>query len=386
MAKGKVLIGARGGGSAGPFVAALDAETGNELWRFYVIARPGQVGGDSWGGHPLEKRSGGNIWISGSYDPALDLYYVGTAQTYDIDLLLTGDISKPGSNDGLFTNTTLAFKPDTGELVWYYQHQNREVWDLDWAFERTLATLNVNGKPRRTITTAGKVAIFDTLDAATGAYLFSADMGVQDLIDRIDPKTGVKHIAPNHEPKAGVEDFVCPSPVGGRDWPSSAFNPRTGILYVPLLEACGPYKWTPGAPVRSFEKPPVHPKNSDGMVGRVQAFELATGKKLWVQRRRSPGTSAILATAGGLIFEGGRDRWFRASDDRTGKVLWQTRLDNSPGSFPISYSVDGVQYIAVVTGAGNGQDLFVGGRLTPEIPLPPGSTTLWAFRVEEPKK
>jgi alcohol dehydrogenase (cytochrome c) len=332
----------------------------------------------------LEKRSGGNVWVSGSYDPTLNLFYVGTGQTYDIDLLLTG-MTTPGSNDGLYMNTTLAFRPETGELVWHYQHHNREVWDLDWSFERTLATLTIDGKPRRVVTTAGKLGIFDVLDAANGAYISSFDSGLQDLIDKIDPKTGVKHVAERHEPKPNAQDFVCPSPVGARNWPSTSFNPNTGIMYVPLIEACGPYMWRPGAPVRDFQKPPVHPKDSDGMVGRVQAFDLASGKKIWMERRRSQGTSAILATAGGLVFEGSRDRWFRASDDRTGKVLWQMRLDNSPSSLPISYSVDGVQYIAVVTGSGNSQDLYVG-RLTPEIPQPPSSATLWTFRVVDPKK
>jgi alcohol dehydrogenase (cytochrome c) len=381
VARGKVILGNVGGGPGGPFLVALDADTGKEAWRFYTIARPGQPGGNSWNGAPLDERTGGSVWIAGSYDAALDLVYFGTAQTYKIGLLLDNFSGASGSNDGLYTDTTLALRPDTGELVWHYQHTNREVWDLDWAFERTLATLKVRGQPRRTVTTAGKLGIFDTLDAATGEYLFSYDIGVQNLVARIDPTTGAKQIASAMEPKANVEQFVCPSNVGGRDWPSTALNPTTGTLYVPLSESCMAYMWRPGAPSGDFLRPPAHRKDSDGMVGRVQAFELATGKTLWVRRRRAHESSAILATAGGLIFEGSNDRWFRASDDRTGKVLWQFRLDNTPSSFPISYSVDGVQYIAVVTGTGSPLEITLG-SLTPEIIPSIGGTTLWTFRVD----
>ncbi len=379
VAKGKVMLGNTCSDPGGCFIIALDADTGKEAWRFYTIARPGQPGGDSWNGAPLDKRFGGSVWIAGSYDPDLDLAFFGTAQTYSIATLLDNATGEH-SNDALYTDTTLAFRPETGELVWHYQHTNREVWDLDWVFERTLATLKIDGKERRTITTAGKLGIFDTLDAATGQYLFSYDVGLQNLVAGIDPKTGVKKIAPDLEPKPNVEQFVCPSNLGGRDWPSTAFNPKTGILYVPLVEACMAYKYVPGARPGDFLRPPVPRPNSDGMYGRVQAFDLATGKTLWTQRRRAPEISAILATAGGLIFEGSRDRWFRASDDRTGKVLWQTRLDGVPSAFPITYMVDGVQYVAVTSGGGNPFDMVLA-RLTAEINNPEGGTTLWTFRL-----
>ena len=385
VAKGKVILGNTCGWTypGGCFIVALDADTGREAWRLYTVARPGQPGGDSWNGAPLDKRFGGAAWIPGSYDPVLDLVFIGAAQTYGVTTLLDNASGVPGSNDGLYTDTTLALKPETGELVWYYQHTSREVWDLDWVFERTLATLNVKGMTRRTVTTAGKMGIFDTLDAATGAYLFSHDLGLQNLIAEIDPKTGVKKIAPGMEPTPNVEQLVCPSNVGGRDWPATAFNPATGIIYVTLLESCMPYKYVPGAAAGAFLRAPVPRPDADGKFGRLVAFDLVTGKTIWMKRRRAPEISAILATAGGLVFDGSRDRWFRASNDRTGEVLWETRLDGVPSSFPITYEVDGVQYIAVTTGGGNPVD-GVSAILTPEIVNPAGGTTLWTFRL--PKK
>lgn len=385
VARGKLFQGMSNcnvGFPGGCFLLAIDAATGREVWRFNTIARPGALGGDTWNGVPLEQRTGGAIWTAPSYDPDLDLVYSGVGQTYKAEVLLQGEPGKPGYNDGLFTNSTLALRPETGELVWHYQHMGREVWDLDWVFERTLATLNVNGKPRKTVTTAGKMALFDTLDAATGQYLFSYDSGIQNLVVGIDPKTGAKQIAVELEPRPNVIRTVCPSASGGgRNWPATSFNPKTGILFVPSNETCMPFMYspTPGAvmDIAVFATPK---EGGDGMVGRVQAVDLATRKTLWTRRERAPHSSAVLATAGGVVFEGSRDRWFRALDDRTGKVLWQVRLNAPPSSYPISYSVNGVQYVAVTAGGGRTYDVN-GGALTPEVLAPASGTTLWVFRL-----
>lgn len=356
----------------GCFIVGLDAKTGEELWRFNTIARPGKPGGESWNG-PLEERFGSSVWLAGSYDPELDLLYFGTGQTYQTGSLMRGRDRKAG----LYTDTTLALRPATGELAWHYQHLDGDVWDLDWSFERTLASLTIDGKPRRTVTTAGKLGIFDTLDAATGKYLFSVDAGIQSLVTGIDPATGAKRVDPALLPEAGVTKRICPAALGGRNWMSSAFNPKTGILYVPLNATCGDYSWH-----ETHIASALSPLDQDALIGRVQAIDLNRRKTLWVQRGRAPQTSAILATAGGLIFEGSRDRWLRARDDRNGKVLWRTRLDSSVSSFPITYSVNGVQHVALAAGGGGSVDALVS-RLTPEIATPTGGTTLWVFRLPE---
>ncbi len=362
----------------GCFIVALDALTGQELWRFNTIARPGQPGGDSWNGAPVDERYGASVWIAGSYDPELDLLFFGTGQTYKTATLIRG----PSINDraaGLYTDTTLALRPETGQLVWHYQHMPGDVWDLDWAFERTVATLDIGGKKRRTVTTAGKIAVFDTLDAATGQYLFSRDMGLQTLVTAIDPRTGAKTVNPEVMPEPGKDKRVCPDTLGGRNWQSTAFNPRTGVLYAPLNETCMIWSWLPGGPF-DWTSARVWPKPGE-TVGRLAAVDLASGRTLWTRKQRAPQVSAVLATGGGLIFEGTKDRWFRASDDRTGKVLWQVRLDASPSSFPITYMVDGVQYVAVTTGGGGSHENNIG-QLAPEITSPAaGGVTLWVFRL-----
>lgn len=201
---GKVIQGVSGcsgaGHAGGCFILALDAASGKELWRFNTIARPGEAGGDSWNGAPLDKRFGGSVWVAGTYDATLNLVYFGTGQTYHITPLMKGDGASEASNDALYTDTTLALNPDTGQLVWHYQHHAREVWDLDWAFERTVLTLPLPGGPTRVVVTMGKLGILDALDARTGRYLFSHDMGLQNLVTGIDARTGPQ----DHRPGAGA--------------------------------------------------------------------------------------------------------------------------------------------------------------------------------------
>ncbi|HEY0339315.1 MAG TPA: PQQ-binding-like beta-propeller repeat protein, partial [Steroidobacteraceae bacterium] len=196
VAKGKVMQGVGGRGAGGDYIVALDAATGKEAWRFDTIAHPGQPGGDSWNGLPIGQRQGASIWTSGSYDPQLNLAFFGPGNTYD-----TGPLRYPAgvpgaTSDGLYTDTTLALDPDTGKLKWYFQHVHNDQWDLDWAFERQLVPLSVGGQLRKLVVTAGKIGIWDALDAATGRYAFSYDMGLQTLVSAIDPVTGEKTIDP----------------------------------------------------------------------------------------------------------------------------------------------------------------------------------------------
>jgi len=375
--KGKILQGMSFCVAADPsgcFVVALDARTGEEAWRFRTIARPGEPGGDTWNGLPMERRAGASVWLAGSYDPGLDLFFFGTGQTYQTDDLMRG----ANRAAALYTDTTLALRPETGELAWYFQHQDGDVWDLDWSFERVLANIKVNGAVRRTVTTGGKIGLFDTLDAATGKYLFSTDVGSQTLITGIDPATGRKRIDPAVVPLPGKLADFCPGTLGGRNWPSTALNPRTNVMFVPFNDTCA--RLGPNLSQEGGGGVLPDTRDSERRVGRIQAIDLTTRKTIWTRRERSPQASAILATAGGLIFEGNRDRWFRASDDRTGKVIWQIRLNASPSSYPITYSVDGIQYVAVTTGGGNFTDTLIG-RLTPEIVTTSGQPTLWIFRL-----
>ena len=384
----KVIQGVSGcSGAAYPggcMIVALDGKTGKEVWRFNTVARPGQPGGDSWNGTPLANRYGGSVWDGGTYDAELNLVYFGTGQTYHIAPLMQPKPVKDGSADALYTDTTLALNPDTGELVWYYQHHAREVWDLDWAFERTILTLPTAQGPTKMVVTFGKLGIGDALDAKTGRYLFSHDLGLQTLVTAIDPQTGKKTTDPKMEPEAGKQKMICPFPAGARSWPATAYDPTTKTMYLPMFESCMEFIWKPGEGW-DIQYTPLPRPDTDGNFGRVAAINLETRQSVWQQRRRAPQASSILATSGGLIFEGSRDRWFRASESATGKMLWQARLDLTPNAFPISFARDGTQYVSITTGGGGPVDVSLQ-TLTPEIPSLGGSTTLWVFKLAGERK
>ncbi len=277
IAKDKVLQGIVGQSPGGGAIVALDVQTGKEAWRFHTIARPGEPGGDSWNGLPVEKRNGASVWTAGSYDPALNLAYFGVGQTYDTGPLLHS-INKPGiTSDSLYTDSTLALDPETGKLVWHFQHVHNDQWDLDWAFEQEVIDLPVNGATRKLVVTNGKMGIIEAMDAATGQYQFSKDLGIQNVISAIDPKTGEKSINPAVVVGDGKPHTICPHPGGGRNWNASSYNPVTRVLYTPMVESCmdlipaGPgergnlssgYNWT------------IRPRpDTDGKYGRTEAFE-----------------------------------------------------------------------------------------------------------------
>lgn len=349
--QGITAINVPGGG----FVVALDAETGEESWRFHTVARPGELGGDSWNDLPLEARSGGSVWNQGSYDPELDLLFFGSGPTYDTGPLLE-EVGRDGvTTDALFTNATVALRRATGELVWYYQHLANDQWDLDWAFEREIATLRVDGVLRKVVMTAGKMAILDVLDAATGQYLFSYDAGLQNVVSATDPVSGAKTIAPEAVPSLTETRLVCPNHYGIRSWPGLSMNPATSRLFLPLTAGCmlaGPEGYgllSSGVRLQVA----LHPSSTDGTMGRLQALDLETRELVWEHREGAPFISAALATGGGLLFVGDLNRSFRAFDQATGEVLWETALDDVPSSSVITYAVDGRQYLAVVVGQTN---------------------------------
>ncbi|MDB6085881.1 MAG: hypothetical protein JWN43_3762 [Gammaproteobacteria bacterium] len=383
VVRGKVIQGVSGcagaGYPGGCFIVALDAQTGHEVWRFNTVARPGQPGGDTWNDAPLSDRYGGSVWSAGTYDAELNLVYFGTGQTYHVTPLLRPKPIKPGSADALYTDTTLALDPDTGRLVWHYQHLARDVWDLDWAFERTILTLPKAYGTAKIVATMGKLGIVDALDAKTGRYLFSHDPGLQTLVTAIDPRTGRKTIDPKLEPEAGKPKLICPFPGGVRSWPATAYDPTTKTLFVPMTESCMLYVWKPGEEW-DIQYTVVPRPDTDGKFSRVAAINLETKRTTWQQRRRALQASAIAATAGGVIFEGTRDRWFRASDSATGDVLWQARLDLTPNASPIVYGAGGTEYVSITTGGGGPVDVS-SQSLTPEDVNPSGATTLWVFKL-----
>ncbi len=378
----------------GSFIVAVDIDTGVESWRFNTVARPGEPGGNTWNDLPLDERNGGSVWVTGSYDADLNLVYFGAAPTYDT-LPLMHPVDREGvNNDALFTNATIALNPESGELIWYYQHLANDQWDLDWAFERQILNLPVHGEIRKVVLTVGKMAIVEAVDAATGEYLFSIDLGLQNVVAAIDPVTGAKTISPDAVPSLTETHLICPTAVGARSWPPTSYNPQTKILYLPLTEGCmagGPdgSKGLLTSGVGLTMRP--HPDSSDGNMGRLQAVNLARRQLAWSHRQPTPLVSATLATGGGVVFFGDLDPSLKAFDDTTGELLWQAELDDIPGSNLITYRVNGRQYVAVVVGQPNNvaRDWSAIYRRFAELKglsiedSPGGGAAIWVFALDD---
>jgi alcohol dehydrogenase (cytochrome c) len=385
IARGKVIVGTTGRAEGGNFIAALDTETGKEAWRFYTIARPNEPGGNSWNALPLEQRNGGSVWIPGSYDPVQNLVFFAPGNTYDTGPL-RNPVRQPGiTNDALYLDTTLALDPDTGRLAWYFQHQKNGQWDLDWAFERQVIQMRVKGDKQSVVVTAGKQAIFDLVDTETGKYLSSIDLGLQNIVTAIDPKTGDKIVDERLVPGDGQSKMICPHVSGGRGWVPTAFDPTTNVLYVPMTEACMDLVPVPEGErgnLTTGVRWTVRPRpESDGKYGRLQALNLETGKTAWVHRQRAPLMAGTLATAGGVVFTGSLDRMFSAYDAASGAELWKTRLNDVPSAPPMTFAVNGQQYIAVIVGPGGYQSTSYS-VLVPEIQNPPDhGAAIWVFEV-----
>lgn len=385
VARGKVMVGTTGRAAGGNIIAGLDAETGKVLWRFNTIAQPGEPGGDTWNGLPVEKRNGGSVWIPGSYDPAHNLAFFAPGNTYDTGPL-RNSINKPGiTSDALYLDTTLAIDPDTGKLEWSFQHQTNGQWDLDWAFERQVVQMPVNGRMETVVLTAGKQMIFDVMEAETGKYVTSIDLGLQNLVTGIDPKTGAKTTDPSLLPGDGQTKMVCPHVSGGRGWMPTAYDAATKLLYLPIVESCMdlvPVGEGERGSLSSGVRWTVRPRpGSDGKYGRLHALNVDTKKTAWVDRQRAPLTTGTLVTAGGLVFVGALDRHLLAYDAATGAPLWKTRLNDVPSQAPISFSANGQDYIAVVVGPGGYQSTSWD-VLVPEIKNPPEhGAAIWVFEV-----
>jgi alcohol dehydrogenase (cytochrome c) len=381
VAKGKIIASTTGRAPGGNFIVALDAQTGREAWRFGTIPKDRELGGNTWNNVPYEKRNGGSVWVPGSYDSTTGLLYIGVGQTYD-----TGPYRNPtaGANDDLlFTDSTLAIDPDTGTLKWHFQHLSNDQWDYDWAFTRMLIRLTPGGS--LLVGTGGKQAVYDYLDAKQGEYAFSFDLGVQNVITSVDPKSGAKQIDTRLTPGDGQTVMTCPHAGGAKNWLPDSYNPDSHVLFVSLVEACMDLLPVPPGGRGSLStgvRWALRPRpDSDGKYGRVHAINIQTKKTMWMARQRAPMSTGVLATAGGVVFAGAIDRGFSAYDDATGKELWHTRLNDVPSSAPMTYVVNGRQYIALVTGNGGAQAATFP-ALVPEIKNPPDhGATLWVFEL-----
>lgn len=346
--KDKIIVGISGGeaGIRG-FVDAYDAKTGKLAWRTYTVPTAGEPGVDTWSGESY-KNGAGATWLTGSYDPALNLLYWGTGNPGPD---WNGDVRM---GDNLYTSSVLALDADTGKMKWFFQYTPHDVHDWDANQIQVLADLTINGRPRKVLVTANRNAFYYVLDRVTGEFLHAAPYAKQTWAKGIDPK-GRPRVVEGTDPTP-EGNLVYPSLQGATNWPSPSFSPQTGLFYVPVREMGSYYyktdvEYEPGSPFTGGGERRL----ADEAWGAVRALNATTGEKAWDFRLPSPSWSGVLSTAGGLVFSGSNEGNFYALDAKTGAPLWQFQVGGMVRSNPMTYLVEGKQHVAV----GAGRALFV---------------------------
>jgi len=371
VVKGRVIIG-NGGADLGVrgYFSAYDAETGALAWRFYTVpaSREGphehpelEAAAATWSKNSLwQSGLGGTVWDSFAYDPELDLLYagVGNSAVYDREK------RSPGGGDNLFLASILAVRPDTGRLVWHYQTTPGESWDYTATQHMILADLAISGRVRKVLMQAPKNGFFYVLDRATGELLSAENYVDVSWATHVDRATGRPVERPEAQwSKEGA--IVTPGPAGGHNWHPMAFSPRTGIVYIPSLSSAYPFVPDPnfvfrpgawntaedlGSVMRDFQD--FHDAVPFCAPSRILAWDPVHQRALWQVDHEDPVPGGLLATAGDLVFQGNGSGTFSAFDAYAGRNLWRVDVGVGIMAPPVTYSVDGTQYVAVVAGLG----------------------------------
>ena len=369
---GKVFTGVSGcsmtGTAGGCYITAHDAESGEELWRLNTQYDPNNPElEETWGGLPLENRWGLTPWTTGSYDAETNMLFWGTGMPIPYPEIIRGT---NGGSVG-YSNSTLAIDADTGEVVWHYQHLPRDDWDLDSPFERLVLEtaiapnadevdwLNPNITPgdehRIVLTVPGKYGTAFAHDLETGEPLWIRHTAHQNVISGFteDGKviTNEELIAQNMDDSF----MVCGGRGLGKLWMAGAYSPNSNTFFVPVAESCRELtprvvEFRPGESVGSQSQGPAQPAPGEDTVGRLYAINASTGEMEWEIKQGPNFSSSVLTTGGGLVIAGDGGRVVRAFDEDTGEELWSTRLNTTVAGHPMTYMVDGKQYIAVPTG------------------------------------
>ena len=390
IVKGKVIIGNGGGEFAlRGYVTAYDAETGKQIWRFYTV--PGdpskpfenkamKMAAKTWSGDWYKLGGGGNAWHGISYDPQLDLLYIGTGQGAP----WPGQLRGPKAGDNLFTCAIIALKPDTGQYVWHFQTTPGDVWDYDSIADMVLADIKINGKVRQVLMQAPKNGYFYVIDRKTGKFISGAPLQKITWNKGLDPKTGRPIINPEayYDTKGTT---VFPGAGGGHVWPAMSYNPNTGLVYVPPGAASSfqyvqdaQFKYQVGEynfgitfrrPTAAAGQPPTPPPTS-AAGGYLVAMDPATEKERW--RVAQMGGGGTMTTAGNLVFASSRDGDFAALSADKGENLWQVKLVQGFAN-PVTYMLDGKQYVSVLAGRAGKARLYTF-TLDGNLPIPPVPT------------
>ncbi len=361
VVKGKVMIGVSGGeyGIRG-YVAAFDANTGKGVWKRYTIPEPNEAGGDTWPANGSYKTGGGSVWVTGTYDAKTNLAFWGTGNPGP----WTPDLRQ---GDNLYASSTLAIDVDTGELKGHHQYAPNDSWDWDEVTPPLLIDTEINGRKVNAAVHAGRNGYLWVLERTNGAIKFVNAWPYvgNNVFKSIDPKTGRPEYDMSKKPSMQQGATFCPSLWGGKDWLPEAYNPKTGLFYIPANNnMCSnlpkgettTYKAGDlflGFPLEGVLTNVRLSENANDSIGQLQAWDIKTGKLAWVHKFKEQIWTPLLTTGGGLVFAGGTsDRKFRAFDAKNGKTLWEFNAPSGVIGVPSSYEVNGEQYIAVQAGWG----------------------------------
>jgi alcohol dehydrogenase (cytochrome c) len=353
VANGVLITGISGAefGTRG-FLDGWDPETGAHLWRHYTIPAPGEPGSETWPKTDAWTHGGGSTWITGSYDPELDLVYWGTGNPGPWS-------SAPRPGDNLFTASVLAFRPKTGDVVWHYQFTPHDMYDYDGSWELILADIAVGGQPRKVVMQLNRNGFLYVLDRNDGKLLSAKPYERVDWASHVDMETGRPVLTDlPRRLEAGEQVELWPTQRGAKNWPHAAFNPESGLLYANTMHSARLYRhlpveaFAPGTRYQFIENLPA-PQPAGEPIAHVDAIDPMTATPRWrAPLWDHPHWSAILATGGGLLFTGKETGEFIAIDAQTGKTLWQFQTGSGINAQPITFTRDGRQYIAVLSGIG----------------------------------
>jgi len=353
-ASGKVMVGVSGGefGIRG-FVAAYDALTGKPVWKTYTIPGPGEKGNESWPGDSW-KTGGAPVWITGSYDADLKVTYWGTGNGGP----WVGDQRQ---GDNLYATSVMALDVDTGKIRGYHQYHWNDSWDWDEVSAPILVDFKRDSKTISGMVHPGRNGYLWFLERERDKINFVDALPYvkQNVFSGLDPVTGRPDYHEDRIPKTDKAINFCPSTWGGKDWPPAAYSPKTRLIYIPANDnICSTLKgedieYREGQVFMGVEGSFTLHADAEDYIGELQAWNVDTSEKVWSQKFKSHHWGPVLATAGDLVFTGGtNDRYFRAFDAKSGKLLWQQRTNSGVLGVPVSYEIDGRQYIAVQSGYG----------------------------------
>ena len=401
VVKDKIVIG-NGGAEFGVrgYVSAYDADDGELAWRFYTVpgdpAKPQENAAlepavKTWTGEWWKLGGGGTVWDSMAYDPELELLYVGTGNGSPWNR----KIRSPGGGDNLYLSSIIALRPDTGDYVWHYQTTPGEMWDYTATQHIVLADLTIDGAKRKVLMQAPKNGFFYVLDRTNGRLISAQPFAPVNWAMRVDRDTGRPVVNPEADyAETGKTWLALPGPLGAHSWHPMSFNPQTGLVYLPTFELGFPYVADPAFEPRNLavnlgvdlaaSRLPADPRIKAQMLasirGHLLAWDPIAQRKVWDVEHPSGWNGGVLSTAGGLVFQGDATGYFSAYEAGNGARLWSYPVRQGIVAPPITYSVDGEQYVALLSGWGGVYALLTG-EIARQHSVAGGKGRILAFRL-----